>query len=118
MAIPLRVKWKRRRSDSFEERTSINFEHQEIELHEELLRPEFAHIIEEMLEKMMDTLLDAEKVAGIKPSEIDLVLTTGGTSLIPAVRTMLTDRYGADRLHQRDTFTSVASGLAVVAQYL
>jgi hypothetical chaperone protein len=49
---------------------------------------------------------------------MDLVLTTGGTSLIPAVRALLERRYGADRLHRRDTFTSVASGLAIVSRYL
>jgi hypothetical protein len=30
---------------------------------------------------------------------------------------MLTNRFGAEKLLHRDTFTSVASGLAVVAQY-
>jgi len=45
-------------------------------------------------------------------------LTTGGTSLIPALRTMLEDRYGAHRLLQRDTFTSVATGLAIVSKYI
>jgi hypothetical chaperone protein len=102
---------------SFEEQTGIVFDAHEISIEESLERQEFAHIIEHMLEEMMETLLEAEKAAGVKPEEIDLVLTTGGTSLIPAVRSMLVERYGADRLHQRDTFTSVAAGLAVVAQY-
>ena len=37
---------------------------------------------------------------------------------IPAVRQMLETRYGPERLQKRDTFTSVASGLAIVAQHL
>lgn len=99
------------------ERTEIAFEAHEICVHEALERQEFAHIIEHMLEEMLQTILEAEKTAGVRPGDIDLVLTTGGTSLIPAVRKMLEDRYGAARLHQRDTFTSVATGLAIVAQY-
>ena len=102
---------------SFEEQTLIGFEMDDIHIRESLERPEFAHIIEHMLEKMLETLKDAEKAAGVGPGQIDRVLTTGGTSLIPAVRRMLEDRYGPERLHQRDTFTSVASGLAIVAQY-
>jgi hypothetical chaperone protein len=103
---------------SFEESTQIEMEGPDLHLHEDIARPEFAHIIEEMLETMMVTLTDAESAAGVKPADIDLVLTTGGTSLIPAVREMLEHRYGRDRLMQRDTFTSVASGLAIVARYL
>jgi hypothetical chaperone protein len=70
-----------------------------------------------MLEKMEESLKEAEKLAGIAPHQIDRILTTGGTSLIPAVRDMLKKRYGNDKLHRRDTFTSVASGLAIVAQH-
>ena len=61
---------------------------------------------------------EAESAAGLRPDQIDLVLTTGGTSLIPAIRDMLHERYGAERVQQRDTFTSVATGLAIVAQYV
>jgi hypothetical chaperone protein len=70
-----------------------------------------------MLETMFECIEECENLAGVKPGDIDLVLTTGGTSLIPAVRTMLEDRYGRERLVQRDTFTSVATGLAIVAQH-
>ena len=97
--------------------TAIRFGTGEIHIDEPLERSEFAHIIEHMLDQMTKTLEEAEKAAGVVPASIDRVLTTGGTSLIPAVRQMLGRRYGADRLHQRDTFTSVATGLAIVAQY-
>jgi hypothetical chaperone protein len=78
---------------------------------------EFAHIIEYNLGKMLQSIEEAEKLAGIKSSEVDLVLTTGGTSLIPAIQSMLAERFGQEKLKQRDTFTSVATGLAIVAQY-
>jgi len=66
---------------------------------------------------MFASIDEAENLAGVSSEQIDCVLTTGGTSLIPAVRRMLTSRFGAEKLLQRDTFTSVATGLAVVAQY-
>ncbi len=81
-------------------------------------REEFGHIIEAALEYMLDSVKEAERAAGVQPDELDYVLTTGGTSLIPAVRHMLAERFGWERLIHRDTFTSVASGLAIVASHL
>jgi len=102
---------------SVETQTTIDIDREDIMIHEALEREEFAHIIEENLELMMEELEKAEQAAGIKPHDLDLVLTTGGTSLIPAIQNMLRDRYGEERLKQRDTFTSVATGLAIVAQF-
>ena len=82
-----------------------------------MTREEFNEIIEDTLEEMMASVEEAEHAAQLRPGEIDLVLTTGGTSLIPAVRHMLEQRYGPDRIRQRDTFSSVAMGLAIVARY-
>jgi hypothetical chaperone protein len=98
--------------------TSIDIEFEAIHLHERIERSEFAHIIEDMLEDMLETMKEAERSAGLRPDQIDGVLTTGGTSLIPAVRQMLVERYDEERLHQRDTFTSVAAGLAIVSSFL
>ena len=106
---------KRRLSTDLE--TIIRIENEALEVQERLEREEFSHIIEENLELMLESIEEAEKLAGITADDLDLVLTTGGTSLIPAIRTMLEDRFGAEKLKKRDTFTSVASGLAIVAQY-
>jgi hypothetical chaperone protein len=102
---------------STETETHIEMQKEAIQFHESLERAEFSHIIEHTLEKMLGSIEEAEDLAGIKPGDIDFVLTTGGTSLIPAIREMLIERYDGDRLIQRDTFTSVATGLAIVAQF-
>jgi len=96
--------------------TEICLNKEDIQINERIERQEFSDIIEDLLESMLESIEEAERAAGVKPQDIDLVLTTGGTSLIPAIRSMLEQRYGADRLKQRDTFTSVATGLAIVAQ--
>ena len=97
--------------------TEIVLDKEDINVHQRIERVEFADIIELQLEAMMKSIREAESAAGIGPNGVDLVLTTGGTSLIPAIRSMLEDRFGPERLKQRDTFTSVATGLAIVAQY-
>lgn len=106
----------KRRLSSVEE-TFISIQREAIQLEEKMERLEFAHIIEDTLEKMLGSIEEAERLAGLEPKDLDIVLTTGGTSLIPAIRQMLIDRYGEERLKQRDTFTSVATGLAIVAQF-
>jgi hypothetical chaperone protein len=106
---------KRRLSDEHE--VPIELDNDQLQVAVTLNRTEFEDIIDEALEEMRASILEAEQNAQIGPQDIDLVLTTGGTSLIPAVRQMLFDRYGQEKLLQRDTFTSVAAGLAVVAQF-
>lgn len=107
---------KKRLSDV--EETTIEIHKEEIQISERLERREFSHIIETELDQMMNAIQEAEKLAGLGPQDIDYVLTTGGTSLVPAVRQMLHERFGPERLTSRDTFTSVATGLAIVAQHV
>lgn len=97
--------------------TEIEIRKEAIQISEHLERAEFAHIIEHTLGEMLAVIEQAESAARVRPEDIDYVLTTGGTSLVPAVRRMILERYGAERVIQRDTFTSVAAGLAIVAQY-
>lgn len=106
---------KKRLSDVLD--TTISLHKEEIQIEERLERAEFAHIIEHNLDLMLGSIREAESLAGLTAGQIDLVLTTGGTSLIPAIHAMLVERYGTERLRARDTFTSVATGLALVAQY-
>jgi hypothetical chaperone protein len=50
--------------------------------------------------------------AGLRHSDIGIVLRTGGSSLIPAVNDLLTERFSG-RVVDHDPFTSVAAGLAI-----
>ncbi len=102
---------------SGEQETHILVNLDDIAIDERLERDEFTHIIEHTLDQMRDAILEAEQLAQLGPDDINFVLTTGGTCLVPAVRAMLEERYGHDRLLSRDTFTSVATGLAHVARY-
>ena len=45
---------------------------------------------------------------------MDVVFLTGGSSLVPAVRGLFTERFG-DRIVDRGVFTSVGHGLGVEA---
>lgn len=103
---------------SSETQTRIAIDKEAIQIATDLERSEFTHIIEHLTEDMLESIKEAESQAEVASGEIDYVLTTGGTSLIPALRQMLEHRFGEDRLLQRDTFTSVATGLAIVSRYV
>jgi hypothetical chaperone protein len=51
---------------------------------------------------------------GLKPDDIDKVFLTGGTSFIPAVRRLFSQRFGADKLDSGGQFESIAHGLALI----
>lgn len=48
--------------------------------------------------------------------KIDRVFMTGGTAMVPAVRRIFADRFGADRLEGGEELVSVAQGLALRAK--
>ncbi len=50
------------------------------------------------------------------PSAVDRVFLTGGTSFVPAVRSIFDDRFSPARVILGEAFTSVAQGLALYAQ--
>ena len=66
------------------------------------------------MQRIAAALDDLLRRAAIRTSDVDVVVRTGGSSLIPAVRGLLEARFG-DRVVEHDPFTSVATGLALAA---
>jgi hypothetical chaperone protein len=64
----------------------------------------------------IETALDrALAEAGVATGAIEAVFMTGGTSHVPAVRSLFDRRFGPGKVHVGDAFRSVASGLALLA---
>ena len=84
----------------------------EIDLEIELSRREFEDMISEPLQRVAEALDVTVAKAGLRNDQVDIVLRTGGSSLIPAVRNLLEDRFPG-RVVDHDPFTSVAAGLAI-----
>ena len=64
---------------------------------------------------MMELAVDkALAQAGVEPDAIDRVFLTGGTSLVPRIRRIFTDRFGEDRIEAGGELTSIAHGLALI----
>ena len=84
----------------------------EIDIEVRLDRWEFELMITDRLfelERAISLILDK---AGLQADDIDLVLRTGGSSLIPAVKDILENQFPG-KVVEHDPFTSVAAGLAI-----
>lgn len=97
------------------ERTSIQLEGPNFQVHEPVTRTEFEKIIQpeiRMIETHLDTVMQD---AGLKPEQIDAVIRTGGSSQIPAFVEILEERFGREKVRSIDIFSSVTSGLGIIA---
>lgn len=86
-----------------------------LDVEEPLSRPEFEQIIHHDAAQISACVDEALAAAGLRPQEIDAVVRTGGSSLIPLFQRMLADKFGADKVKPVDEFTGVAAGLAIAA---
>ncbi len=84
----------------------------ELDVRMGLTRPEFEALIDQPLATFAATVDETLNLAEAKASDIDLVLRTGGSNLIPAVQRILEERFPG-RIVEQDPCTSVAAGLAV-----
>jgi hypothetical chaperone protein len=92
--------------------TVFSFHKDGIEIEETVSIEEYNSIIEADIKRIsqyVDSFLASNK---IDPSMVDSVFLTGGTSLVPAVQKIFSDRFGKEKLHSGDNFISVANGLA------
>jgi len=65
------------------------------------------------IEAAVDSLLQS---SGIAQGQVDRVFLTGGSSFVPAIRRIFSQRFGEDRVSSGNEFTSVARGLALSAK--
>jgi hypothetical chaperone protein len=100
---------------SAKERARFRFSASGVEIETEVARTDFEHWIAgdlAAIEGAVDRALDGASMAA---AEIDAVFMTGGTSYVPAVRRLFAQTFGDTKLKYGDAFSSVASGLALLA---
>ncbi len=84
----------------------------ELDIELTLTRATFEAMIADQLKQVEQVVDETVEKAGIRYEDIDIVLRTGGSSLIPAVTKILEARFPG-RVDLHDPFTSVAAGLAI-----
>lgn len=95
------------------DQSSISFSQSVINIEEKISRSEFNRLIQPAIEQFSLCIDNVLHAAGIMPDQLDSVFVTGGSSLIPRLPDFLSQRFGKSKMRYSDTFTSVASGLAM-----
>lgn len=101
---------------SASEEAEFRLDTEAVHLRAPVTRSEFEGWIGSELARIEGCLEDLLRLTKVSPQAVDRVFLTGGTSLVPAVHRLFTSRFGAHRVHTGDAFTSVAHGLAAMAQ--
>ncbi|MGB0692694.1 MAG: Hsp70 family protein [Pseudomonadales bacterium] len=99
---------------SFDETTVIDIPELDISL--PFSRQDLERIMAPMLEDIDAIVTQVMSLADIDSSAIDIVIRTGGSSQIAAVRELLEARFPG-KVTEHDPFTSVAAGLAIASYH-
>jgi len=86
-----------------------------IDLWELYTRHQFEMDIAGYRQQIKAALIKTIAASGFEPAQIDSVVKTGGSSSIPRFTQMLEELFGADKVVQANTFSSVSAGLAIRA---
>ncbi len=95
--------------------TVIHFKGTDFRISEIVSRSEFEKIIRPEILTIEHHLNQTLADSGLQASEIDAVIRTGGSSTIPIFRHMLVEKFGREKVLDSDTFSSVTSGLGIIA---
>ncbi|MDL2404408.1 Hsp70 family protein [Rhizobium calliandrae] len=79
-------------------------------------RTEFESWIVDDLARIEGALDDVLATTNTSPESIDKVFLTGGTSFVPAVRRIFTERFGQERIETGGELLSIAHGLALIGE--
>ena len=100
---------------SSEGATVISLEDKDISLWELYTRSQFESDIQHYVTDVEKVLLDTIAKSGLDVEEIDAVVKTGGSSNIPLFTGMLARIFGAEKVKESSSFSSVVAGLAIKA---
>lgn len=98
------------------DRSSIEFHPPQGDLSIPLLRSEISEMVSPHIRTVEGQIMRALEGAGTTPEQVSTVLRTGGSSHLVAFVDMLNRLFGAEKIREREAFTTVAYGLGVVAQ--
>jgi hypothetical chaperone protein len=99
---------------SADEAATFLFEAGSVRIEERVTRADFESWIAPELAAIDGAAVEALGVAGLRADQIDKVFLTGGSSFVPAVRRLFTDRFGAGKVEVGGELISIASGLAYI----
>ena len=94
----------------------FHFESDDLVIEADVTRAQFERWIAPDVAKIEATVDKALAKAGVGMDAIDRIFLTGGSSLIPAIRSIFERRFGSERIASGGELTSIAHGLALIGQ--
>jgi hypothetical chaperone protein len=79
-------------------------------------RTTFNETIEDQIDRIVKTVNETVKDSGVKPTEINAIFYTGGSTKIPVIRDRINALFPQAEVVQGDAFGSVGMGLTIEAQ--
>jgi hypothetical chaperone protein len=102
---------------SSRQRSAVRYENGKLRIDEGITREQFEGYICEHVTRIAAGVDATLGGAGVDGSSVDAVFMTGGSAKVPAVRNVLSDRFGeAQIVDDADQFQSVSLGLALAAR--
>ncbi len=96
------------------ESAPLAFRHKDFAVDTVIARRDFEDWIAGDLARLAAAVDQALAGTGLAPDAIDHVFLTGGTSFVPAVRRLFSERFGDHKIAGGGEFVSVAEGLALI----
>ncbi|MFH1866976.1 MAG: Hsp70 family protein [Patescibacteria group bacterium] len=100
-----------KRTLSTKNKAQLKYNQADIHIREIITRSEFEMLISYAIAEFDRSVEQLLTVCDCTPEQIDSVFLTGGTSIIPLIRTWLSNKFGSTKIKVSDTFTSVSAGL-------
>jgi hypothetical chaperone protein len=98
-----------------EEVARFLFTQSTVRLEDTLERWQFESWIQDDIQNIAACVRSLLDQCGVKPSDIDSIFLTGGSSFVPVVRRYFSRTFGAGKLRSGEELTTVAKGLALRA---
>ncbi|HEX2619907.1 MAG TPA: Hsp70 family protein, partial [Phototrophicaceae bacterium] len=95
--------------------TELHFIYEDIRIYEIITREKFERLITPEINQVRTGIQQVMAEAKVQPGEIDVVLRTGGSSLVPAIVELLSGIFGREKLTELDPLLSVVGGLGIIA---
>jgi molecular chaperone DnaK (HSP70) len=85
------------------------------EFEEKVLREQRLDVLGTMRSAISEILATAESNKNIGDNDINHVLLVGGSSMIPSIKDLVIDRFGKERIIQKNPFEAISKGALILA---
>lgn len=93
----------------------LEFQHDPIRIREVITRPQFERMIKNEIREVEAGLLETLQIANMTAEDMDVVLRTGGSSMVPVFIQMLERHFGKEKIHEMHPLISIVGGLGIAA---